>query len=113
MYKRQSLTIHCSGLPELRVSTDNAGVAMIHLPARIGDDSFAIHAGCLLYTSPKEQLRQPAETARGSIKLRAIPRFHSMIFSGNAYAIVSPTTVTQFPPSKEQNPFRGFFCGPW
>jgi hypothetical protein len=56
-----SLTIHCHGLPVKQVTTDYAGVAVIHLPARMKDESFAVHAGL-----GKEPLQIEADDHHGN-----------------------------------------------
>ena len=58
---RTSLTIHLHGLPALQVVTDDAGVAVIHLPARKDDEAFTVHAGF-----GKEVLHIDADDHRGS-----------------------------------------------
>lgn len=58
---RTSLTIHRHGLPALQVSTDDAGVAVIHLPARKDDEAFAVHASL-----GKESLHIDADDHRGN-----------------------------------------------
>jgi len=58
---RTSLTIRCSGSPEQRVATDDSGVAVIHLPARKGEEALAVHGGL-----GKESLRIDADDHRGN-----------------------------------------------
>jgi hypothetical protein len=58
---RTTLTVHRPGLPELRAATDDAGVAVIHLPARMGDESLTVHGGL-----GKESLHIEADDHRGN-----------------------------------------------